>query len=398
MGSISPILTNFAGLFGRGFILAGALPVLIGCISVFSVLAIAIGFEGLTAILLLRPTSSLTVLLIATSAGFILVAVVAHGMRDIILKFFSGDAKALYWIGLAALFSARQRRRYQRRLTQALPGPWHDAPAALMERLNRAPHASAQALPGNDQIVSALKSDVARLTGRVAAGRRIKWTDYDKLAARLVLLYGRYTDEDLSVIDEELAKIAETMELRDVSPVSAARAELRDEFGPRGLVKPTRLGNTLLALDYYPFARYGLDGGLFWSHLEGLADEHVRGEIAEKRVQLDMVLAHAAVFLFVGLSTLFAGPWLGLRWVAWCGLGIFFLLLSRAFYSAGVRTASSLARSSRAVCDLLHHELLKKLGCKIPMNLVEEREIWDQLNRLVAFGEGAIPYALPVAP
>lgn len=365
------------------------LPVLVGSMFVYMVFGLAIGFDDLGSLLFLRPTHSVILVSTMISASLLLFGIVIYTMRDIILRFFSGDSRLIRRTGIAALLTARQRRRYIKRRRQTVPqNNWRYLLEDLKDRFDRVQNPALASPPANDDTVRELHSAVARAVSRAIRERGVRPREYEELSARLILLCSQYSSGSLRRISQELTDIAEIMEWREIFPVSSAKAELQDEFGPPGLFKPTRLGNTFLALDYYPYIRYKLDGGLFWPHLENLADEHVRAEIAEKRVQLDMVLAHSVIFLALGLSIIVVGPWIEPGNLSWALAGSSSLVLSRAFYTSGVHVAASLARSSRALCDLFRHELLKKLGFAVPPNLAEERRLWDQLSRLVAFGAG----------
>ena len=62
-------------------------------------------------------------------------------------------------------------------------------------------------------------------------------------------------------------------------------------FGPDGLLRPTKLGNILLATDAYPMRCYGMDGSLFWVHVETLVETDLRDDIQGQRLQLETALA-----------------------------------------------------------------------------------------------------------
>ena len=150
-----------------------------------------------------------------------------------------------------------------------------------------------------------------------------------------------------------------------------------------GLLRPTRLGNVLLATDAYPMRCYGMDGSLFWVHVETLADERLRNEVASQRLQLEIALAYATVFLLLTAACILLAPWIGIPAIMWGTAAALFAIASRAFYRSGVFTAEILSNSLCAACDLVRAELLERLTKTTPT----ERDEWIKIGQRTAYEE-----------
>ena len=100
------LIGNITGLFGRGFLLAGLLPVLVACVAVAAMLTAVIGLNGIVGLVLLRPGDTLVVICAIWLVILFVIAQVLRAVRGSILQFFSGDSLLLKITGLAELFTA----------------------------------------------------------------------------------------------------------------------------------------------------------------------------------------------------------------------------------------------------------------------------------------------------
>ena len=55
MEQISSVVENITGLFGRGFLTAGLLPIWVAAVCLISLLSTVLGLDGLIALTLMRP-------------------------------------------------------------------------------------------------------------------------------------------------------------------------------------------------------------------------------------------------------------------------------------------------------------------------------------------------------
>jgi hypothetical protein len=322
----------------------------------------------------------------------LVMALVLRAMHTRLMEFFSGDSTilvvTLIWWPLRFL----ERRRAQDLLTRAnAHTEWEGEPARLRSRLAIIPNVPGR--PPGHADVAPLLADATAAALDAIGGVWVSHQTYVDLANRLAALYVVVADAALSPIVLQVMTLAETMELMAQYPSISALALYYEQFGPRGVLQPTRLGNRMRAIEIYPYRRYEMDGAVFWPHIEALADETLRDDIADQRTQLEMVLATTAVFLVLSLATALCGPWVGLSFKLSVVAAIAFAVLSWLFYEASLRVATALGTALCVACDTTRHEILQKMGLRLPANLNEEKSQWREASRLVAFGQGNPTFA-----
>jgi hypothetical protein len=395
---MASMIENLTGLLGRGFLLAGVLPVFVGVSTIGIVFILAFGIEALLALGLLRSPGALIVITVISVLLLLLLSIVLRAMRGKILSFFRGDSVFLRQTGIVDILTKRQSDRLLRLLrSMRRTSTWSKYADALTARINAAKRLSgSETARTPDQRIQRLLVSAERVADAAISGLPLEQAQIDALAAELVSCYGVYPNSDADNIADRLIAAMDAMKTRDVVPeIASARATWKKEFGPPGLVEPTRLGNLLLALDAYPLERYSMDGSLFWPHLETMAEDSAKEELRERRVQLEMVLAFAVVFLALTPLVAIGAPWVGVSVWRWLPITLVLVGLDIVFYLSVLQTAEALCNASRAMCDLTRHRLLRELGCSLPANLVEERKIWDELTQLLAYGEGELTFSKP---
>jgi hypothetical protein len=147
------------------------------------------------------------------------------------------------------------------------------------------------------------------------------------------------------------------------------------------LVKPTRLGNVLIAAEEYPHQLYQLDAVLWWPRLAALLPETIRTQVD---TALTPVLAMLNLSMMLTVLAFGGGTAVFLTNGRWWLLGaVFFggLLLARVCYLAAVSQAVDYGESVRVAFDLYRHDLLKQMHIPLPDNLFEERLLWELLNK-----------------
>lgn len=147
------------------------------------------------------------------------------------------------------------------------------------------------------------------------------------------------------------------------------------------LVKPTRLGNVLVAAEDYPHQLYQLDAVLWWPRLVALLPETLRAQVD---TTLTPVLA--MLNLSMMLTVLAFGGTIAVLLTnrLWWLLGVVFfggLLLARVCYLAAASQAVDYGTSVRVAFDLYRHDILKQMHIPLPDNLFEERLLWELLNK-----------------
>jgi len=147
------------------------------------------------------------------------------------------------------------------------------------------------------------------------------------------------------------------------------------------LVKPTQLGNVLVAAEEYPHQLYQLDAVLWWPRLATLLPETFRAQVD---TALTPVLAMLNLSMMLTMLALGGGTAVLLANRLWWLFGAVFLgglLLARLCYLAAVSQAVDYGESVRVAFDLYRHDILKQMHIPLPDNLFKERLLWELLNK-----------------
>jgi hypothetical protein len=148
----------------------------------------------------------------------------------------------------------------------------------------------------------------------------------------------------------------------------AAAWRLRHAY-PGGPLLPTRLGNTLRAAEYRAGRPYGLDAVLAWPRLYPILPAEVRAGVDDLRLQLDVAVRFAA--MFVASAVVSAGLLLTHGW--WLLLPLGLLLLAVISYAAAVSAASAYGMAVESAFDLHHLDLRTALHLRLPDDRAAER-------------------------
>jgi hypothetical protein len=149
------------------------------------------------------------------------------------------------------------------------------------------------------------------------------------------------------------------------------------------LLKPTRLGNVLVAAEECPYQLYRLDAVIWWPRLVTLLPERLRSQLDTALMPLMALLNLCMIFTLLALG---GGATVLLTdkcW--WLGVPVIIggLVLARACYLAATNQAMDYGQLIRVAYDLYRHDILKQMHMPMPDNLVEERLLWDTLNTMM---------------
>jgi hypothetical protein len=149
------------------------------------------------------------------------------------------------------------------------------------------------------------------------------------------------------------------------------------------LLKPTRLGNVLVAAEEYPYQLYRLDAVIWWPRLITLLPEGFRSQLDTALTPLVALLNLSMVFTILALGSGATILLTDKRW--WLGglVIVSMLVLARACYLAATNQAMDYGQLIRVAYDLYRHDILKQMHVPMPDNLVEERLLWDTLNAVM---------------
>ena len=397
MKQMTSVVDNITGLFGRGFITAGLLPILVAGCYIGVLWTTVIGIDRLAGWVPHSPTRSVIVIGIFAAMLLLVMALLLRAARTVILAFFSGENWFLGLPGIRDVLIRPEQRRSRRLLdgaTSVTVPEWEKEPDALRGRFRDAPLSKASA-PDTCLEISRLLQDSRKAYLAAASGEKYCRKEYNALLNRLLPLFGKVKQAALSPINQEMIALAEAMAMRERYTRTAPLATWLEQFGPSGIVRCTRLGNRLLAIDAYPYRRYHMEGSIFWPHVEQLADGSLREDINSHRAQLEMILSYAAVFLVLAVGTALIGRWVGLHWFVWLAATVVAAISSWLFYRSGIVMADALGKTLCMACDLLRQDVLRKMGLEVPPDLPAERQQWVEVSRLVAYGNGFPRYASP---
>lgn len=156
-----------------------------------------------------------------------------------------------------------------------------------------------------------------------------------------------------------------------------ADTEVRRRFPARDeLLRPTRLGNALAALEDRAGAPYGWDAPVAWPRLYPLLGPQVRAVVDDRRDLLDAMCrlaATAAVCAVASAALLARAHW-------WVALSAVPLGLAWLAYRSAVHAAYSYAEAVRLAFDLERFALYPALHMERPADLTAERALNEELS------------------
>ncbi len=144
-------------------------------------------------------------------------------------------------------------------------------------------------------------------------------------------------------------------------------------------VMPTRLGNILRSSEIYANDRYGIDSVTVWTRLRPLLADEVIAPLEVNRTARDFMLLMSA---FSATFTLIWCPVLAVFTSRW---DLFLLSalgwpLAWVCYQNALQSTLAYSEQLKAMFDLHRYDLLKALNRRIPTNLEEEYEEWEDLS------------------
>jgi len=163
-----------------------------------------------------------------------------------------------------------------------------------------------------------------------------------------------------------------------------ADTELRRRFPARGeLLRPTRLGNALAALEDRAGAPYGWDAPVAWPRLYPLLSVQVRAVVDDRRDLLDAMCRLAATAAACAVASLA----LLARADGWALLSAVPLGLAWLAYGSAVHAAYAYAEAVRLAFDLERFALYPALHIERPADLPAERALNEELSTFWRQGE-----------
>jgi len=158
---------------------------------------------------------------------------------------------------------------------------------------------------------------------------------------------------------------------------------VRSQIFPRDpeLLKPTRLGNVLAAVNEYSYTLYRLEAFIWWPRLSPLLPESFRTQVDTSLTPMQAMLNLSTIFCLLAIGG--ASLLIDQSWTLFFTVGLSGLILARMCYLAAVNQAITYGVLVRVAFDFYRHEILKQMHVPVPDNLVEERLLWNTLNSVV---------------
>jgi uncharacterized repeat protein (TIGR01451 family) len=190
-------------------------------------------------------------------------------------------------------------------------------------------------------------------------------------------------------IDGRVAAREARVALRAIDPELAARLQsaqnamasrVFNEYPLPGSVLPTRLGNVIRSFENYPRRQYGIWAVTLFPRFVAKIPKEFAAVIDDAKSMLDVLLHLSFLSLLFSLIVLVTT-----ESIACIAIG---LVLSAMFYAASVGRASEWGQLVRASFDLYRWDVLRDLGfTSRPATMLEERALWNEISRQLAFGD-----------
>jgi hypothetical protein len=195
------------------------------------------------------------------------------------------------------------------------------------------------------------------------------------------LLSGRQRHRRDRVADE----VSRALSAQDAQAAGEAGEVLRRSFPDRRSVLPTRLGNTLAAMEERAGAAYGWDAAVAWPRLYPVLGDACRQQVNDHRNALDSGIRLAATGT---LLTPVAG------WLLWgSGWGLLLAVVPPTItwisYRGAVQAARGYGQAVTAAFDLHRFDLLTALHLPLPTDRDAERTLATELCTMWRQGASA---------
>lgn len=153
-----------------------------------------------------------------------------------------------------------------------------------------------------------------------------------------------------------------------------------------GRIRPSRIGNILVAAEEYPWLRYNIDSVLWWPRLAAIMPDAFRAQVGANLTPMIAFLNLATVSSLSGMAT---GAWLwSVVEMPWWGFACIIggFALARACYLAAATPAVKYGQSVRTAFDLYRFDLLKQMRIPLPPTPKAERKLWLSLGQWAVYG------------
>lgn len=157
-------------------------------------------------------------------------------------------------------------------------------------------------------------------------------------------------------------------------------------YGTQNLA-PTRMGNIANTVQSYAINRYNLNLEVFWSRLQHSlgADKDFNSKLETVRTKLEFLIGSSLLTAVWGLVWACVLLKWGYDWPEFVAISVGGPLAAYLWYLIATEHYRTYADVLRSSIDLFRLGLLRDLHLPLPADVVDERELWDQLNELTDY-------------
>lgn len=376
---VKALLGRIENLFQPDFLFASFLPTLLFVTCNALILGDVLGFKSVIALASSWTTEQSATVIASTAFGTVVLAYVMYGLRSWFLRLWGGTIEGPFkWY-----FAAGQRfygKRYRELRDETYQEPkWNTTITTFREAVRQDRKTSGQSIPQDtrDTLLKEIKSLYKEM------GEHKVQITIDKV----INAYSVYCGENLNDVHLALIKLLRDWTEQEEMEKARRLADLDRRFGGSSSIRPTALGNVVESYNSYPFKRYGIEGEVFWPHLEHVMEKEYLERIREVRILLDFFLTSATLGILTAILSVLVGPWIMLAPWYWNGIGIAAVIISyNLYYKMAVFIAIQYGDLVRAGFDIFRIKLLISLGCPAPIDRSDELARWKQLSQLLVFG------------
>jgi hypothetical protein len=335
-----------------------------------------------------------TLTVTSLAVGLALAAYVLSSLSTFLRQVLEGKGAVWSWIG--PMFIPAQNRR-RAAMIAGLEKAGMDLidlrdSADWLERLRLARAEGTRLHPrAKINLPAAITETLAQYERRRAQHKRLEIPQLEALVGEIeTQLKAGDADADATLAkqQERVVKLVHYAENRTRQHQVRLQNELNSNYGLQD-VAPTRMGNIANATQSYALRRYHCNLDSIWSNLQIVAetDKNWPERMQTAKAQLDFMVACVWLSVVSSIGWMVAFTWLvpgriGLAVVALLGPG-----LAYVWYRAATEQYRSFSDLMMTTLDTFRLNLLQAMRLPLPADVEEEREIWNDLDRLSTFGE-----------
>lgn len=389
MDKITGVLDALQGIFGKGFALAGFLPiVLVTSISWILGCWLWPSCRDLSDYFLrLKMTQQFAIAILALLL-LSMISFVFWLLNPVFRQTLEGR---IFPISLQDVLANRHRRRMEaleneKQVLLTEYGLFRQAEQTWPAELTKAAIGNGQTI--QDQ---SLLKDYAALKARFEKLALVKYSIVEGIYTRLI--------QELHATSIKVKGVEEAQKGMIESIIPAGKVRAQRAFFRKLLDRslsyptqemslgPTRLANIQEAQRDYIMASYGIDLSMFWSDLQKMAsdDEKFAGILEQTKLRLDFAVAMTAISAIFTLGWIILHFFTGNYLTAYVFVTIAALATTLLCHRLVFINYSAFAETSRTAVELYRFKLMQALHLPLPATTDAEQKTWSDLaDRLEA--------------